>query len=220
MVSMGVQACRLPAFQRFKCFKSLLERPTTQAKASPRPPQNCFLWASKPAVCQALNPKTLKTLKTLNHPLGTPNPAGNTHINGTMGVQACRFPAFKPLKCLKNLLERPIAQAKAAPRPDQWLPLGVQACCLPAFKRFKCLQNLLERPTVQAKATPRPHHYPKTRSIASMGVQACRLPAFQRFKCFKSLLEHPTAQAKASPRPLQNCFLWASKPAVCQALNP
>ena len=118
-----------------------------------------------------------------------------------MGVEACRLPAFKPLKCLKSLLERPIVQAKAAPRPAQWLLLGAQACRLPAFKRFKCLKNLLERPTVQAKATPRPHHYPKTRSIASMGVQACRLPAFQRFKCFKSLLEHPTVQAKATPRP-------------------
>ena len=78
-----------------------------------------------------------------------------------MGVEACRLPAFKPLKCLKSLLERPIVQVKAAPRPAQWLLLGAQACRLPAFKRFKCLKNLLERPTVQAKATPRPHHYPK-----------------------------------------------------------
>ena len=82
-----------------------------------------------------------------------------------MGVEACRLPAFKPLKCLKSLLERPIVQAKAAPRPAQWLLLGAQACRLPAFKRFKCLKNLLERPTVQAKATPRPHHYPKATSL-------------------------------------------------------
>jgi hypothetical protein len=36
---MGVQACRLPAFKRFKRLKSILERPTAQAKATSRPHQ-------------------------------------------------------------------------------------------------------------------------------------------------------------------------------------
>ena len=89
---MGVQACRLPAPKRLKPLKplkrlkplklskSVSERPTAQAKATPRPdpslllggpacrspgvrsqqaPQghiNGFLWASKPAVCQPLKP--------------------------------------------------------------------------------------------------------------------------------------------------------------------
>ena len=83
---MGVQACRLPApkrlkrLQPLKLCKSVSERPTAQAQATPRPdpspfckrgpacrspgvrsqqaPQghiNGFLWASKPAVCQPLN---------------------------------------------------------------------------------------------------------------------------------------------------------------------
>ena len=36
---MGVQACRLRAFQRFKRFKMVLARSTPQAQATPRPHQ-------------------------------------------------------------------------------------------------------------------------------------------------------------------------------------
>ena len=79
-----------------------------------------------------------------------------------MGVEACRLPAFKPLKCLKSLLERPIVQAKAAPRPAQWLLLGAQACRLPAFKRFKCLKKPLGAPNRAGKS------YPKASSMASL----------------------------------------------------
>ena len=50
-----------------------------------------------------------------------------------MGVQAYRLPGLKRLKpqrC-KILLLRPTPQAKATPRPHQWLLMGVQACRLP-----------------------------------------------------------------------------------------
>ena len=102
---MGVQACRLPCF-------------ILQPTGTPRPHINGFLWASKPAVCQPLNGlkplKTLKRLKTLTTRHGGPSlpfamlhPAANRHPKAThqwllMGVQACRLPALKRLKPLKN----------------------------------------------------------------------------------------------------------------------
>ena len=121
---MGVQACRL------SCF-------ILQPTGTPRPRINGFLWASKPAVCQPLNPaflwaskpavcqplKTLKRLKALTTRHGGPSlpfvmlhPAANGHPKAAhqwllMGVQACRLPALKP--CLL---------------------MGIQACRLPALK--------------------------------------------------------------------------------------
>ena len=66
-----------------------------------------------------------------------------------MGIQACSLPALKrlkPLKPLKRLKplklcirvsERPTAQAKATPRPHQWLLLAGPACRSPGVTRFK-----------------------------------------------------------------------------------
>ena len=97
---MGVQACRLPCF-------------ILQPTGTPRPHINGFLWASKPAVCQPLNPclknhgKRLKTLTTRHGgpslPFAMLHPAANRHPKAThqwllMGVQACRLPALKPPK--------------------------------------------------------------------------------------------------------------------------
>jgi len=66
-----------------------------------------------------------------------------------------------------------------------------------------------------------------------MGVQACRLPALKplkRLKTFKRLKTLTTRHGgpslpfamlhPAANRQHINGFLWASKPAVCQPLNP
>ena len=75
---MGVQACRLPALKPLKPLKTL---------------------------------KRLKTLTTCHWgpslPFAMLHPAANRHPKAThqwllMGVQACRLPALKPLKTLKN----------------------------------------------------------------------------------------------------------------------
>jgi len=52
-----------------------------------------------------------------------------------MGVQACRWPAFKRLKRLKSFVARPTPQAKATRYPkarSMASYMGVQACrCQP-----------------------------------------------------------------------------------------
>ena len=118
--------------ERFKCFKSLLERTTAQAKATPTPHQ-CLLMGVQ--ACRSPGVTRFKPLKRLNillacptpQPTGTPRP----HQWLLMGVQACRLPGLKPfkplkpLKPLKSFLARPTPQAKATPtgtpRPHQWL---------------------------------------------------------------------------------------------------
>ena len=209
---MGVQACRLPALKPskplkplkvkglkplklyLKLCKSFSERPTAQAKATPRP-----------------------------HP-------------SLLGGPACRSPGvtrFKPFKRLNILLACLIPQPTGTARPQQWLLMGVQACRLPALKPSKPLKPLKvkglkplklylklcksfsERPTAQAKATPRPHP-------SLLGGPACRSPGVTRFKPFKRL-NILLACLIPSQQALQghiNGFLWASKPAVCQPLNP
>ena len=131
-----------------------------------------------------------------------------------MGVQACRLPALNPLKPLKPLktLKRlktlttrhggpslPFAMLHPAANrhpkaTHQWLLMGVQACRLPALKPLKPLKPLK---TLKGLKPLQP----------VMGVQACRLPCF-------------ILQPTGTPRPHINGFLWASKPAVCQPLNP
>ena len=176
------------------------------------------------------------------------HPAANSHPKAThqwllMGVQACRLPALKPLKPLKTLKRLktlttrhggpslPFAMLHPAANrhpkaTHQWLLMGVQACRLPALKplkplkTLKTLKNLTNR---HGGKTPALWHASSCSqqppqghtSMASygrrlqpvMGVQACRLACF-------------ILQPTGTPRPHINGFLWASKPAVCQPLNP
>ena len=160
------------------------------------------------------------------------HPAANRHPKATnqwlfMGVQACRLSALKPLKTIKRLktlttrhggpsLPFAILHPAANRHPKathQWLLMGVQACRLPALKPLQPVMG------VQACHLPcfilHPTGTQGHSSIASfgrplqpgMGVQACRLPCF---------IQNPTG----TPRPHINGFLWLSKPAVCQPLNP
>ena len=204
---MGVQACRLPALQPskplkplkglkplklyLKLCKSFSERPTAQAKATPRPQPSLLLGG--PA-CRLPGVTRFKPFKRLNVLLACliPQPTGTArpHQWLLMGVQACRLPALKPLKPLKGLKplklcksfsERPTAQAKATPRPHPSL-LGGPACRSPGvtrFKPFKGLNILLACLIPQPTGTPRPHQW------LLMGVQACRLPALQPLKGLK-----------------------------------
>ena len=125
-----------------------------------------------------------------------------------MGAQACRLPALKSLKPLKTLkrlktlttrhggpsLPFTMLHPAANRHPKathQWLLMGVQACRLSALKPLKPLKASKGLKPLQPV----------------MGVQACRLPYF-------------ILQPTGTPRPHINGFLWASKPAVCQPLNP
>ena len=79
----GVQACRLPALKHlkplktFQTLKTLTTRhggPSLPFARPARPHINGFLWASQPAVCQALN---IPLACFILQPTGTPRP----HIN-------------------------------------------------------------------------------------------------------------------------------------------
>ena len=82
---MGVQAWSLPALKPLKGLKplkprkSFSERPTVQAKATPRPHPSLLLGG--PA-CRSPG-VTLQTLQTLKHSLGMPHPAANRHPKAT-----------------------------------------------------------------------------------------------------------------------------------------
>ena len=232
---MSVQACRLPALKPLKPLKplklckSFAERPTAQAKATPRPHPSLLLGG--PA-CRSPGVTCFKPFKCFNIPLACliPQPTGipRPHPWLLTSVQACRLPALKPLKPLKPLkrlkrlkplkplklsksfAERPTAQAKATPRPHPSLLLGGPACRSPGvtrFKPFKRFNILLACLIPQPTGTPRPHQW------LLMGVQACRLPALKPLKPLKrlkplkplqlckSFSERLPAQAKATPRP-------------------
>ena len=79
---MGVQACRLPAFERLKRLRSFVAQPTPQAKATPRPDQ-CLIMGVQacrlPGVKRLKRLKSLKPLKCLTILLARSNPAGNRH---------------------------------------------------------------------------------------------------------------------------------------------
>ena len=246
---MGVQACRLPCFilqpagtPRPHINGFLWASLTTRHgglslpfamlhPAANRHPKATHQWllmgvqACRLPALKRLKPlKTLKRLKTLTTCHGGPSlpfamlhPAANRHPKAThqwllMGVQACRLPALKPLKPLKPLktLKRlktlttrhggpslPFAMLHPAANrhpkaTHQWLLMGVQDCRLPALKPLNPLKPLKTL---------------KRLKTLTMGVQACRLPCF-------------ILQPTGTPRPHINGFLWASKPAVCQPLNP
>ena len=133
-----------------------------------------------------------------------------------MGVQDCRLPALQPLKPLKTLkrlktlttrhggpsLPFTMLHPAANRHPKathQWLLMGVQACGGPSLP-FAMLHPAANR------------HLKATHQWLLMGVQACRLPALKPLKNY----QNPTG----TPRPHINGFLWASKSAVCQPLNP
>ena len=59
---MGVQACRLPAFERLKRLRSFVARPTPQAKATPRPDQWLPMGVQ---ACRLPGVKRLKRFKPL-----------------------------------------------------------------------------------------------------------------------------------------------------------
>ena len=131
---------------------------------------------------------------------------------------------LKPLKRLKTLANRlktlttrflwavlnnPVCMLHPAANrhpkaTHQWLLMGVQACRLPALKPLKRLKTLK---TLTWHEHPAPTHPEATHQWLLMGRLNNPLACF-------------ILQPTGTPRPHINGFLWASKPAVCQPLNP
>ena len=129
-----------------------------------------------------------------------------------MGVQACRLPALKLPKPLKPLKTRKTLKTFRTHTRGPSLPFARPSTRLPA------LNAIAE--TFPWHAPPRANRHPKaTHQWFLLGVQACRLPALKPLKPLKTLKTLKTLPT-GTPRPHINGFLWASKPAVCQRLNP
>ena len=142
-----------------------------------------------------------------------------------MGVQACRLPALRPLKpskpskrfkALKTLkpLKRWLGMNRHPKATHQWLLMGVQACRLPALKPLKP-----SKPSKPLKTLK-----PLKRWLGMLHPAANSHPEATHQWLLMGRLNNPLAcfilQPTGTPRPHINGFLWASKPAVCQPLNP
>ena len=148
--------------------------------------------------------KTLKTLKTLTWHASSCSqqpPRGHTSMA-----------SYGPLKQSLGMLHP--AANRHPKATHQWLLMGVQACRLPALKPLKPskpskpLKTLKPLKRLLGMLHPAANSHPKaTHQWLLMG----RLN--NPFACF-------ILQPTGTPRPHINGFLWASKPAACQPLNP
>ena len=149
------------------------------------------------------------------------HPAANRHSKAThqcllMGVQACRLPALKRLKPLKKNLQTLKTLKTLTTRHGGSKPAVCQALnTREPWHASSCSQQALQGHTSMSSYR-RP--------------QACRLPALKRLKPLKKNLQTlktlittrhggPRLPFARPGRPHTNGFLWASQPAVCQALN-
>ena len=165
-----------------------------QPTGTPKPHINRFLWASKPAVCQPLNPPcfilqptatrghtSMASYGPLKQSFGMLHPAANRHLKAThqwplMGVQACRLPALKPSKPFKTLKLKTLKTLTwHASSCSQQPPRGHTS--MASYGPLKQSLGMLH---------PAANRHPKaTHQSLLMGVQACRLPALKPSKPLK-----------------------------------
>ena len=148
--------------------------------------------------------KNLKTLKTLTWHASSCSqqpPRGHTSMA-----------SYGPLKQSLGMLHP--AANRHPKATHQWLLMGVQACRLPALKPFK--PSKLSKPLKTLK--------PLKRLLGMLHPAANSHPKATHQWLLMGRLNNPLAcfllQPTGTPRPHINGFLWASKPAVCQPLNP
>ena len=114
--------------------------------------------------------------------------------------------SYGPLKQFLGMLHP--AANRHPKATHQWLLMGVQACRLPALKPSKPLKTLK----------------PLKRWLGMLHPAANSHPEATHQWLLMGRLNNPLAcfilQPTGTPRPHINGFLWASKPAVCQPLNP
>ena len=148
--------------------------------------------------------KTLKTLQTLTwHASSCSQQAPQGHTS---------MASYGPLKQSLGMLHP--AANRHPKATHQWLLMGVQACRLPALKPLK--PSKLSKPLKTLK--------PLKRLLGMLHPAANSHPKATHQWLLMGRLNNPLAcfllQPTGTPRPHINGFLWASKPAVCQPLNP
>ena len=142
--------------------------------------------------------ETLKTLTWHASSCSQQPPRGHTSMA-----------SYGPLKQSLGMLHP--AANRHPKATHQWLLMGVQACRLPALKPSK--------PSKPLKTLK-----PLKRWLGMLHPAANSHPEATHQWLLMGRLNNPLAcfilQPTGTPRPHINGFLWASKPAVCQPLNP
>ena len=152
--------------------------------------------------------KGLKTLKTVTWHEQAPQ--GHTSMA-----------SYGPLKQSLGMLHP--AANRHPKATHQWLLMGVQACRLPALKPLK--PSKPSKPSKRSKPSKSLKTLkPFNRWLGMLHPAANSHPEATHQWLLLGRLNNPLAcfilQPTGTPRPHINGFLWASKPAVCQPLNP
>ena len=198
---MGVQACRLPALKpskpskRSKPLKSL--KPLKRWLGNPPP----MLW------------ETLQTLTWHASSCSQQPPQGHTSMASS-----------GPLQQSLGMLHPAANRHPKATHP--WLLMGVQACRLPALKPSKPSKPLKSLKPLKRWLGNPPQCFgkPFKRWLGMLHPAANSHPKATHQWLLLGRFNNPLAcfilQPTGTPRPHIHGFLWASKPAVCQPLNP
>ena len=157
------------------------------------------------------SPSTLKTLQTLQTLKNLKTLQTLTwHEQAPQGHTS--MASYGPLKQSLGMLHP--AANRHPKATHQWLLLGVQACRLPALKPLKP-----SKPSKPLKTLKHLKHW-----LGMLHPAANSYPEATHQWLLLGRLNNPLAcfilQPTGTPRPHINGFLWASKPAVCQPLNP
>ena len=236
---MGVQACRLPALKPLKPLKRLKPlKPLKLLKlchsvwdAQPRslkPLKLCpSVWDAQPRRHKLPQGQIHRFFSARSMPTGTPRPQ-QWLLRLLMGVQACRLPAFKPLKPLKFLKPLKLLKLCHSVWDVQSRSLKPLKLCPSVWdvqpRRHKLPQGQIHR-FFSARSTPTGTPRPQQWLLRLlMGVQACRLPALKPLKPLKRLkplkplkllkLCHSVWDAQPrSLKPLKLCpSVWDAQP--------
>ena len=191
---MGVQACRLPALKPSKPLKSL--KPLKRWLGNPPP----MLW------------ETLQTLTWHASSCSQQPPQGHTSMASS-----------GPFQQSLGMLHPAANRHPKATHP--WLLMGVQACRLPALKPSKPSKPLKSlKPLKRWLGNPPPMLWETLQTLGMLHPAAHSHPEATHQWLLLGRLNNPLAcfilQPTGTPRPHIHGFLWASKPAVCQPLNP
>ena len=233
---MGVQACRLPALKPLKPLKRLKPlKPLKLLKlchsvwdAQPRslkPLKLCpSVWDAQPRRHKLPQGQIHRFFPARSMPTGTPRPQ-QWLLRLLMGVQACRLPAFKPLKFLKPLKLLKLCHSVWDAQSRSLKPLKLCPSVWDAQpRRHKLPQGQIHR-FFSARSTPTGTPRPQQWLLwLLMGVQAWRLPALKPLKPLKRLkplkplkllkLCHSVWDAQPrSLKPLKLCpSVWDAQP--------
>ena len=188
-----------------RCLRAL--KPPKRFQRSRRPPRQQLLQLHVPAICLSgrsrlpfARPQTVQTLPKASKATSLTATSCPCHLffrgfnmslpSVFQDVQDCRLPGLKPSKRFRRPSRQQLLQLLHAP-----------AICFSGGSRLPFVALKPPNPSNASAGLQGNNSYSYFMPLPSLfqGVQDCRCPP---------------------PRPHIDGFLWASKPAVCQPLNP